>query len=266
MPKTGIICVVCITTLMTYYAINNYHSLNVTNVFLCNLSVFNLLLSNPVNKYHPLLLYLTSLVILLFLCKTSQTSCRYTTNFYIKNNLTLTMLINYLLTATLYFGAWWALQEGSWGGWWNWDSSEVFGLIILTTSLTLLHTVKVKNTLPAGYLDYLYLLIIPLSYLFVQLNFDIISHNFGIREVSPINTSNYLTLSTLIIIYYLKSINTKIKNTLTILITFLKKYLINQRDNSNTNSLTVTTILFVTVLLYLPSFYPLINNIFNGFI
>lgn len=105
MPKTGIICVVCITTLMTYYAINNYHSLNVTNVFLCNLSVFNLLLSNPVNKYHPLLLYLTSLVILLFLCKTSQTSCRYTTNFYIKNNLTLTMLINYLLTATLYFGA-----------------------------------------------------------------------------------------------------------------------------------------------------------------
>jgi len=260
-PKTGIMCTICTTILITYYAINNYHSLNITGVFLCNLSVFNLLLSNPVNKYHPLLLYLTSLMILLFLCKMLQTNCKFTTNFHIKNNLTLTMLISYSLTITLYFGAWWALQEGSWGGWWNWDSSEVFGLIILTASLTLLHTVKVKNTLSSNYLDYLYLLIIPLSYLFVQLNFDIISHNFGIREVSPINTSNYLTLSTLTIIYYLKSLNTKTKNTLSALITFLKKHLMNQRINPSTNSLLIVAILLVTTLLYLPSFYPLINNI-----
>jgi cytochrome c biogenesis factor len=260
-PKTSIIYIVCIIILTTYYAINNYHSLNITGVFLSNLSVFNLLLSNPVNKYHPLLLYLTSLVILLFLCKMPQTNYKYTTNFYIKNSLTLTLLINYLLTVTLYFGAWWALQEGSWGGWWNWDSSEVFGLIILTASLTLLHTVKIKNTLPSSYLEYLYLLIIPLSYLFVQLNFDIISHNFGIREVSPINTNNYLTLSTLVIIYYLKSINTKVKNTLAALVTFLKKHLTDQSINPNANSLLLVTILSIITLLYLPSFYPLINNI-----
>lgn len=105
-PKISSVYAVCASILTTYYAINNYHSLNITDVFLYNSSVFNLLLSNPVNKYHPLLLYLTSLIILLFLRKMSQNSFNFATNFYIKNNLILIMLINYSLTTTLYFGAW----------------------------------------------------------------------------------------------------------------------------------------------------------------
>ena len=50
-------------------------------------------------------------------------------------------LITYsiILTITLYFGGWWALQEGSWGGWWNWDASEVLGLITLLYLILAVH-------------------------------------------------------------------------------------------------------------------------------
>jgi cytochrome c biogenesis factor len=44
-----------------------------------------------------------------------------------------------LIIITLFMGSWWALQEGSWGGWWNWDPSEVFGLLFLLAYLYLIH-------------------------------------------------------------------------------------------------------------------------------
>ena len=34
-------------------------------------------------------------------------------------------------------GGLWAYQEGSWGGWWDWDISEVFGLFIYLVFSTL---------------------------------------------------------------------------------------------------------------------------------
>jgi hypothetical protein len=111
-------------------------------------------------------------------------------------------------------------------------------------------------------MNYLYCLIIPLTYLFVQLNFDLISHNFGIREVSPVTTNNYLTLSVLVTLYYLKSVCIKVKTSLTSLTTFFKKNLTSRRSNLNVNTLVLAIVLLVTIILYLPSFYPLINNIF----
>jgi hypothetical protein len=116
-PKISNVLAVYTVILLTYYAISNYYSLNTAEAVIYNTSSFNLLLSNPTNKYHPLLFYLTSLAILLLFYRIPQTNYLFANNFYTKNNLTLTITITYLLVLTLYLGSWWALQEGSWGGW-----------------------------------------------------------------------------------------------------------------------------------------------------
>jgi hypothetical protein len=72
-PKTSIVYAACIAILPTYYSLNNYHSLNTAGAVLCNTSTFNLLLSNPTNKYHPLLFYMASLLTILLFSKTPQT-------------------------------------------------------------------------------------------------------------------------------------------------------------------------------------------------
>ena len=93
-----------------------------------------------------------------------------------------------ILTA-LYLGSWWALQEGSWGGWWNWDASEFLGLLVLYLILTIFHN---KSNL-SHVITLFYSIRLSLSYLFIyffllQLNFSIISHNFGFRTLKFLNT------------------------------------------------------------------------------
>jgi len=83
----------------------------------------------------------------------------------------------------LYLGSWWALQEGSWGGWWNWDSSEVFGVIIFFKLITIYHFYYFSHRTE---LTVLYIqsscFIIFIFYLFMQLNFGLISHNFSSKN------------------------------------------------------------------------------------
>lgn len=145
----------------------------------------NSLLTNSLNRYHPLIFYVSATLFI-------------TTPFYTLKPL-LTRKPFHKLTATftqnlagwsavlvnlaaLWKGSWWALQEGTWGGWWNWDTSEVFGLLITILTLTLLHARSALVSLTPAFQKLVALQsLFILSYFFIQLNFDLVSHNFGAK-------------------------------------------------------------------------------------
>ena len=114
----------------------------------------NLLLTNSINKYHPLLFYVS-----LFYLTSMFFRIKYSSS---KQKLNETRLINHSLfflilnLFTLSLGGWWALQEGSWGGWWNWDPSETFGLMVMLFYVITLHLniIKLRNK---WYRVYIYL-------------------------------------------------------------------------------------------------------------
>jgi len=83
------------------------------------------------------------------------------------------------LTA-LFMGSWWALQEGTWGGWWNWDSSETLGFEVSLFSLALLHSFTYISHQTRFMIRALVSLCFFIAtYFFIQLNFELVSHNFG---------------------------------------------------------------------------------------
>jgi hypothetical protein len=82
----------------------------------------------------------------------------------------------------LALGSWWAFQEGTWGGWWNWDSSEVFGLEFFLLILYVTHTYWKSSDLLAWSISIsCQFLAVLITYFFIQLNFDLVSHNFGVK-------------------------------------------------------------------------------------
>lgn len=175
-----------------------------TMSFMVSTENLNNLLTNSINKYHPFIFYFSSSFIFsMFISSRTLTSDTYS----FTRSIALLYYTNYLFTAlylisfTLFLGSWWALQEGSWGGWWNWDPSEVFGLCIMLFFTVLIHT---STTIYRTRLIYLFVAystkVIFLIYIFIQLNFDLVSHNFGTKVDDFIDsTSFYLTLLTLIL-------------------------------------------------------------------
>ena len=143
----------------------------------------NLLLTNALNKYHPFMFYTSVYLVLTYFYTVAKfelenESSTFNTKFsYSSFLLKLALTINFI---SLLWGSWWALQEGTWGGWWNWDSSELFGLLPSLIVLQLIHhkathldnwkvISKVKE----------FIIILIILYSLIQLNFEIISHNFG---------------------------------------------------------------------------------------
>jgi len=173
-----IVCYLVIFYYLDYYTLNT-----VLNKFSTFNKLINNLLSNKFNKIHPLLFY-TTVTLILYVN-------------IIKKNKVYLYFIFFIIWVSLLLGSWWALQEGSWGGWWNWDASEVFGLIIFFYSIVLLHT-NSKLSLNFYYRQtmLLYLLLIYLFYILLQLNFSIASHNFG-----NFSAGNYLYKSYALIIF-----------------------------------------------------------------
>jgi hypothetical protein len=173
----------------------------------------NLLLTNTLNKYHPFIFY-SSLVVGTWLL------IAFITSFFRPQNFLINICFNRILissnsvivlsSSALALGSWWALQEGTWGGWWNWDSSEVFGLLPVLLLLRFYHT-------PSN--DYfawrfvIHLLIIYFTIIFfyfmLQLNFDFISHNFGSKFFFFFNANtmsiNLLISSNLLLITLLNT-------------------------------------------------------------
>lgn len=187
----------------------HYQNLNLYNYTVDNCgSNFNTLLSNSVNKFHPALFYITlfhllaSLQLLLL-----NNQRRYALNLNLSCNTSTSNSLILVIVFTLFLGSWWALQEGSWGGWWNWDPSEVFGLFVMLYYLYTIHKSQKINSYPVltFYLKNLSNLVL-LTYVFIQLNFDLVSHNFGTKVDQFIDTSQnfiILTISLLILVVLL---------------------------------------------------------------
>ena len=165
----------------------------------------NILLKNSVNKIHPLLLYSSSYIFFLFLPliffskRTKHLYSEVYNIIFVFNQLR--QVLVFILVA-LFLGSWWALQEGSWGGWWNWDPSEFFGLIILYFILSLFHNKHNINSNQRLFTN----LVLNISYLFtffllLQLNFSLISHNFGFRNLKFLNIEILLFLYLLLFLY-----------------------------------------------------------------
>lgn len=143
---------------------------------------YNMLLNNSVNKIHPFILYM-SLTFLVFSSFTTVTSMNIIHVNTISTIKTFSFVETFLLLySTLFLGGWWAFQEGSWGGWWDWDVSEMFGLCISYMFLKTIHTKKSFyniNYFIISVRRVVYILFI--FYFFMQLNFNLISHNFNLH-------------------------------------------------------------------------------------
>ena len=239
--------------------LNSYQNINPCTYHVDTLGEnFNALLSNSINKFHPALFYISLLT--LFMSRThtfSQSKRHYTvcvgniSSRYYSNN-----LLSLIIT-TLFLGSWWALQEGSWGGWWNWDPSEVFGLLVMLNYIYILHT---SRGLECGTTSSYTWLVISLStlivYLFIQLNFDLVSHNFGTRVDQFIDTSQYFLSLILLVLLVLLSVYLKFfyhkSNKLTLL-------------SSNKWSVKLnwfTTLALVLTFIIFSSFVLLLNDFF----
>ena len=139
-----------------------------------DMRLYNLLLNNSINKVHPALIYFSWIILYMY-------SYRYVSYYLSYRLLNISLILIVSISFSLLLGSWWAYQEGSWGGWWNWDPSEMFGLLIFFSITLILHnTMNYSKTRLLLIRLILYILI--LYYAFLQLNFSLISHNFGIRQ------------------------------------------------------------------------------------
>ena len=167
----------------------------------------NAFLLNSLNKYHPLIFYLSALTVLMLVLvhfTKRLSSSLFTTIQPLHLEFYLRLPALFLNGLSLFLGSWWALQEWTWGGWWNWDPSETFGLGVSILLLYNAHTSLNYWDLSAHRIKTLLLgLMFISSYLLVQLNFEILSHNFGLDSFLFFNKNTHLlyTSAFLILVY-----------------------------------------------------------------
>ena len=154
----------------------------------------NAFLLNSLNKYHPLIFYLSALLIFVFLISGKVGT---STSFYeagvLHTLLQKRVIILMLNGFSLFLGSWWALQEWTWGGWWNWDPSETFGLGVSLFVLLHLHSsTTYKDCSNYQTKSALLLILFIGTYFLVQLNFEILSHNFGLDSFLFFNKNSHL--------------------------------------------------------------------------
>ena len=235
-------------------------NLNINNI---NTTSVNLLLTNNLNKYHPLIFYISVVSLLNLLYQTSNTLIQSqafsTTKFSAKSYHQINLITTVNLFA-LFLGSWWALQEGTWGGWWNWDPSEVLGLLFTLAGLLYIHSPVHYLTFFAHFYRLKFItLAITISYLFIQLNFDLVSHNFGSKFFFFFNNNLFFlelsftffcTCFCLLYAYQIMTLNS-------ILVTFAS--LTNRFKKRSNMELLVVLLYSLVALLVIFSFIPLIN-------
>ena len=172
----------------------------------------NTLLTNALNRYHPFVFYLS------FILMSSALSVLFLWHYRpltFPLGFSLTPLLNSSLPIVqlnlfaLWMGSWWALQEGTWGGWWNWDSSEMFGLMISVVLLSMHHaSADSRDLLDSALKAAALVLTVLLSYFFIQLNFELVSHNFGSKFFFFFNNNLFfieaLALLSLLVLFLLR--------------------------------------------------------------
>jgi len=259
-------------TVLLVWSISEYYTLNQYLFTIKHIPYyFNNLLSNPLNKYHPILFFTCYIFI--------YTTIKYRHPFnldrsYSKNlyhfqtsAVTLGRNTNYywlLILTSLYLGSWWALQEGSWGGWWNWDASEVFGLVILTLLLLILHSHPINFSWYVNFdRNTIYVYSVMIMYSVLQLSYGITSHNFGLSLLGygfvklTLSIILVCVINFLIIFYKIRVYNMCTTPTL------LKVTRYINLNNAISMHILNKIIFTVSVIyIYIISFNPLINNIF----
>jgi len=223
---------------------------------------FNTLLANSINKYHPAVLY-TTLVAGIATAGYARGYLGPSTEAYQHGYLIRKfhepMYSNTLLSSfTLFLGAWWAVQEGSWGGWWNWDPSEVFGMVSMCLFVWWLHRQCRPGLLerPLVYLV-VYATFIGLLYIFIQLNFDLVSHNFGTRFNLFVDPAYlYLVVLTLLAVQILSIVSLSLNLHYGFILTHTR---IRIRTQSPALIHKFVRLLLVSALLY-ASFMVLLND------
>lgn len=245
-----------------------FNNLNATSV--------NLLLLNGLNKYHPFIFYCSVyLVLILFISwrttEVLQKSHTLTTNWVWSSNLVLFKWALFFNFTALFMGSWWALQEGTWGGWWNWDPSEVFGLMFGLLALWLQHAnfkYHLSTKIVRKFVKLFYITI--LTYFFIQLNFDLVSHNFGSKFFFFFNNNLFFLESIALLLLTLTGIVVSSSNNV---YTLYHNYTPIRYSSRTLLRLTPALNLTLVILLGL-SFLPLLNyfiwnyfgvNTFNGF-
>jgi len=191
--STLLVILICILqTLLIHYQNLNPH------LYLNDIlgEQFNILLSNSINKFHPALFYISLLLITVSYPNSLYLpDLRYSLKRDYREFTYFTNKLNRIIIFTLFLGSWWALQEGSWGGWWNWDPSEVFGMAVMLLHLNNLHRKSnTNNQTDSLYYTSLVWKFIVFIYIFIQFNFDLVSHNFGTRVDQFIDSSHNFLL------------------------------------------------------------------------
>lgn len=176
------------------------------NVLTTLVPQINLLLLNALNKYHPFILYLSlfsSITLLLILTINFFEIKQFSNSLTTRNKIRWPGAIILINFVALFFGSWWALQEGTWGGWWNWDPSELFGLAPSFILLKVVHSRnQIREIWSSSLLHPISIAITFLTYLTLQLNFELISHNFGPKFFFFFN-SNLFSFSLLLLVFLL---------------------------------------------------------------
>ena len=160
----------------------------------------NILLTNALNRYHPFVFYMSTCCLLIFNASyvksglfNLQQLLRWYRAFWIS------IFVNLI---ALWMGSWWALQEGTWGGWWNWDSSETFGLTLTLFLVSIQHSIlssSMQLFLRAKML--VVTLLFVLTYFFIQLNFELVSHNFGSKFFFFFNNNFFFLEASLLVTF-----------------------------------------------------------------
>ena len=241
--------------IITWLDLFEYLFFNLSSTYLAmNSDLVNNLLTNSINKYHPLIFYVSTIHLF--------------RSFSVASKLSSSPKWEILaITFTLALGSWWASQEGSWGGWWNWDPSEVFGLLIMLNVLILGHrSARSSRTSIAVFNKISSSLLIFFVYLFIQLNFDIVSHNFGNKVNAYISSINFLLLlsvSALILnVSAYSAVSGVFSKNLTLFPRLFGSGVMGggSRTRSSTNLLPRVYITVLTLVLVLSSFSLLAND------
>ena len=153
------------------------------------LDLSNTLLVNSVNKYHPLILHICLNLVLFTFLDSPGTKLNLRSQNLSLHSFTKTTIVTFLIVTTMFMGSWWAYQEGSWGGWWAWDPSEVFGLVLMLCWIYAFHLNFMRSLFSRNARVFKLILYVNLLvYTTLQSNFSITSHNFGLRDESSLMT------------------------------------------------------------------------------
>jgi len=192
------------------FLVFNFQELTGNNVLL----QFNTLLVNNLNKTHPFIFYSGTLLLFTLIISFYWSSFnvpKFSQTEKLKSFYNLPSLIFFVSTVALFLGSWWAIQEGTWGGWWNWDPSETFGLLFTLTALISIHTPLFHDVLINFQLKLKVLtLVLVFSYFFIQLNFDLVSHNFGAKFFYFFNNKLFFNVLLILLIYQLTTFSYQI--------------------------------------------------------